>query len=115
MSRLKTTHDVFSAIGEPKRRIIIEQLILKEVTVNELVDIVKWSQSTVSKHLSVLKKVNIVSERKQGRFRYYRVQPDELRPIQEWIHQFEKYWGGTMDQLDNYLNQIQAKGVDSEH
>ena len=115
MSRLKTTHDVFSAIGEPKRRVIIEQLILKEVTVSELVDIVKWSQSTVSKHLSVLKKVNIVSERKEGRFRYYRVQPEELRPIQEWIHQFEKYWGGTMDQLDNYLSQIQVKDVDNEH
>lgn len=115
MSRLKTTHDVFSAIGEPRRRVIIEQLILKEVTVSELVDIVKWSQSTVSKHLSVLKKVNIVSERKEGRFRYYRVQPEELRPIQEWIHQFEKYWGSTMDQLDSYLTQIQVKGVDSEH
>jgi len=107
---MKTTHDVFSAIGEPKRRVIIEQLILKEVTVNELVDIVKWSQSTVSKHLSVLKKVNIVSERKEGRFRFYRVQPEELRPIQEWIHQFDKYWGSTMDQLDNYLHKIQVKG-----
>ena len=110
MPRLKTTHDVFSAIGEPKRRVLVEQLVLKEMTVNELVDIVKWSQPTVSKHLSVLKKVKIVSERKEGRFRYYRVQPEELRPIQEWMHQFEKYWGGAMDQLDNYLNQIQVKG-----
>lgn len=115
MSRLSTTHDVFSAIGEPKRRILIEQLIIKEMTVNELVKIVGWPQPTVSKHLSVLKKVNIVSERKDGRYRHYRVQPEELRPIQEWIHQFEKYWGGTMDQLDNYLKQIQVKGTDSEH
>ncbi|PHS69353.1 MAG: transcriptional regulator [Methylophaga sp.] len=115
MSRLKTTHDVFSAIGEPRRRVLIEQLVLKEMTVNELVDIVQWPQPTVSKHLSVLKKVNLVSERKEGRFRYYRIEPKELRPIQEWIHQFEKYWGSTMDQLDNYLNQIQMKGVDSEH
>lgn len=115
MSRLKTTHDLFSAIGEPKRRLLIEQLVIKEMTVNELVDIFDWSQPTVSKHLGVLKKVKIVSERKEGRFRYYRIQPDELRPIQEWIHQFEKYWGSTMDQLDNYLNQIQVKGIDSEH
>ena len=73
MSRLKTTHDVFSAIGEPKRRVLIEQLVIKEMTVNELVGIVEWSQPTVSKHLSVLRKVNIVSERKVGRFRYYRI------------------------------------------
>jgi len=115
MSRLKTTHDVFSAIGEPKRRLLIEQLVIKEMTVNELVNIVEWPQPTVSKHLGVLKKVNIVSERKSGRFRYYRVRSEELRPIQEWLHQFEKYWGGTMDQLDNYLHRIQRNEAGDEY
>ena len=110
MPRLKTTHDVFSAIGEPKRRVLIEQLVLEEMTVGELVDTLKWPQPTVSKHLGVLRKVNIVSERKVGRFRYYRIEPEELRPIQEWLHQFEKFWGGNMDQLDVYLKQIQKKG-----
>ena len=111
MSRIKTTHDVFSAIGEPKRRVLIEQLVLKEMTVNELVESVHWPQPTVSKHLGVLKKVNVVSERREGRFRFYRVRPEELRPIQEWLHQFEKYWGGTMDQLDSYLQKIQKDGA----
>lgn len=115
MSRIKTTHDVFSAIGEPRRRVLIEQLVLKEMTVNELVEVVEWSQPTVSKHLGVLKKVKLVSERREGRYRYYRVRPEELRPIQEWMHQFEKYWGGTMDQLDDYLYQIQSHGNDHEH
>ena len=115
MARLKTTNDVFSAIGEPKRRQLIEQLLIRELTVNELVQAVEWSQPTVSKHLGVLRKVNIVTERKEGKFRYYRVRPDELRPIQTWLHQFEKYWGGAMDQLDDYLDQIQSKGDSSEH
>lgn len=109
MARLKTTHDVFSAIGEPKRRVLIEQLVLKEMSVNELVDVVKWPQPVVSKHLSVLKQVRIVTERRQGRFRLYRIQPEELRPIQEWMHQFEKFWGGSMDQLDAYLNNLQER------
>ncbi len=115
MSRVKTTYDVFSAIGEPKRRVLIEKLVLKEMTVNELAELVEWPQPTVSKHLSVLKQVGLVAERKEGRFRVYSIQPDELRPIQEWMHQFEKYWGSTMDQLDTYLTQIQAKGSDNEH
>ena len=110
MARTKTTHDVFSAIGEPKRRILIEQLVLNEMTVNELVDIVQWPQPVVSKHLSVLKQVRIVSERRQGRYRLYRIQPEELRPLQEWMHQFEKYWGNTLDQLENYLTEIQVRG-----
>lgn len=115
MSRVKTTYDVFSAIGDPKRRALIEHLALKEMTVNELVSNVNWPQPMVSKHLSVLKTVGIVSERKEGRYRLYRVEPTELRPIQEWMHQFEKYWGGALDELDNYLTQIQVKGDESEH
>lgn len=105
---------MFSAIGEPRRRLLIEQLVLKEMTVNELVDLVEWPQPTVSKHLSVLRKVNVVSERREGRFRYYRVRAEELRPIQEWLHQFEKYWGGSMDQLDTYLKKIQQSGTGDE-
>ncbi len=114
MARLKTTHDVFSAIGEPKRRALIEKLVVEEMTVNDLVEAMSWPQPMVSKHLGVLKEVKLVKERKAGRYRFYRIQPQELRPIQEWIHQFEKYWGGTLDQLDSYLATIQIKANSDE-
>lgn len=114
MARAKTTFDVFSAIGEPKRRELLERLVVTAMTVNELVEATNWTQPMVSKHLRVLKEVRLVSERKVGRFRVYQVEPEELRPIQEWIHQFEKYWGGTLDQLDNYLKDIQSQGENHE-
>lgn len=114
MARVKTTYDVFSAIGDPKRRELIEHLVVHEMTVNELVKIVKWPQPTVSKHLSVLREVKLVSERKQGRYRYYRIEPEEMRPIHEWMHQFDKYWGNTMDQLENYLTKVQTSGENNE-
>ncbi|MEM7259699.1 MAG: metalloregulator ArsR/SmtB family transcription factor [Pseudomonadota bacterium] len=107
MPRAKTTLDVFSAIGEPKRRAIIEQLMLQSKSVNELVDAMDWPQPVVSKHLKVLKEVNLVSERKQGRHRYYSLQAEQLQPVHEWLHQFEKFWGGTMDQLERYLQTLQ--------
>jgi len=72
-------------------------------------NIVQWPQPVVSKHLSVLKQVRIVSEKKLGRHRLYRIQPEELRPIQEWMHQFEKYWGNSLEQLDRYLTKIQTR------
>lgn len=114
MARTRTTHDVFSAIGEPKRRALIEQLVIQPMSVNELVEVMQWPQPMVSKHLGVLKQVKLVAEQKQGRSRVYHIQPEELRPIQEWIHNFEKYWGNTLDQLDNYLNQIQNHGESNE-
>ena len=114
MARASTTSDVFSAIGEPKRRALLEQLVTQQMTVGDLADTMEWTQPTVSKHLKVLKDVNLVAETKVGRFHYYRVQPDELRPIQEWVHQFEKYWGGALDQLDSYLTDTQALGDSSD-
>ncbi len=88
MARTKTTHDVFSAIGEPKRRALIETLVMQPMTVSQLVDAMHWPQPVVSKHLGVLKAVHLVTAQKQGRHRVYRVCPEELKPLQEWIHQF---------------------------
>lgn len=107
MARTKTTYDVFSAIAEPKRRELIELLVVSEQTVGELTQATAWSQPMVSKHLGVLKQVGIVRERKDGRSRIYCIQPDQLKPIQEWMHQFEKYWGGALDQLEQYIEGIQ--------
>ncbi|MEM6747504.1 MAG: metalloregulator ArsR/SmtB family transcription factor [Pseudomonadota bacterium] len=110
MARLKTTNDVFNAIAEPKRRKLIELIAGREIAVGNLVDETRWPQPAVSKHLAVLREVGLVSERKEGRCRIYRIEPDKLRPIQEWIHQFEEYWGGTFDQLETYLDTVQRKG-----
>jgi len=55
-----------------------------------------------------------VSQRKVGRQRLYRVKADELRPIQIWVRQFEKYWNKQFDQLDIYLSELQNKGNSNE-
>ncbi len=109
MARTPTTYDPFNAIAEPKRRALIEALVDKELTVNETVELMGWNQPMVSKHLGVLKQVGLVSERKEGRYRVYRVNVARLKPIQEWVVQFEKYWGNSLDQLDSYLKKIQTK------
>ena len=114
MARTPTTYDPFNAIAEPKRRALIEALVNKELTVNQTVALMGWKQPMVSKHLGVLKQVGIVSERKQGRYRVYRVNASTLKPIKEWVIQFERYWGDSLNQLDSYLNTIQTKGKEDE-
>ena len=114
MPRALNTHDTFTAIAEPKRRELIEILIGKALSVNQVVDITQWNQPMVSKHLSVLKKVGLVSERKEGRKRVYTVNADQLKPIQIWVAQFEKHWNQQFDQLDSYLSNLQIKGTPDE-
>jgi DNA-binding transcriptional ArsR family regulator len=110
MPRTANTYDTFTAIAEPKRRELIEELIGNELSVSQIVNITNWSQPMVSKHLGVLKEAGLVSERKEGRHRFYRVNADELRPIQIWVRQFEKHWNKQFDQLDEYLSELQNRG-----
>jgi DNA-binding transcriptional ArsR family regulator len=114
MPRTINTYDTFTAIAEPKRRELIELIIGKELSVNEVVELTQWKQPMVSKHLRVLKEAQLVSERKEGRQRVYKVNADQLKPIQIWIAQFEKHWNKQFDQLDSYLTELQLKENNNE-
>jgi DNA-binding transcriptional ArsR family regulator len=99
MPRAATTTDVFNAIAEPRRREIIDFLAGHEQDVSKLVAALRISQSAVSKHLGVLRKVGIVSVNKHGRRRLYRLNPQELRPVHEWVKTFERFWINQLDRI----------------
>jgi DNA-binding transcriptional ArsR family regulator len=109
MARRPTTHDPFNAVAEPKRRQVLEALGAQELSVNEIVKKLGWNQPMVSKHLGVLKQVGLVSERRVGRQRMYRINAEQLRPIYEWVAPFERYWSESYDRLDEVLQEIQKK------
>lgn len=89
MSRARTTFDPFNAVAEPKRRQLLEILGADELAVNEIVARLGWTQPMVSKHLGVLKQVGLVTERRAGRLRLYRVNAENLKPIYDWVTPFE--------------------------
>jgi len=109
MPRQPTTHDPFNAIAEPRRRRLLEVLGTKELPVNEIVELVGWSQPTVSKHLGVLKQVGLVKERHEGRQRLYRVNAKPLKPIYDWVVPFQQYWSEKFERLDQVLQSMQEK------
>jgi DNA-binding transcriptional ArsR family regulator len=109
MARVRTTHDPFNAVAEPKRRQLIEALGTAELPVNELVDRLGWPQPMVSKHLAVLKKVGLVSERREGRRRLYRVNVAQLKPIYDWVSPFERFWSASYDRLDAVLEKMKKE------
>jgi DNA-binding transcriptional ArsR family regulator len=109
MARKPTTHDPFNAVAEPKRRKILEVLGTEELSVNEIVERLAWAQPTVSKHLGVLKQVGLVSERRVGRQRMYRVNAERLKPIFDWVKPFERIWSQRFDRLDEVLEEIRKR------
>ena len=100
MPRAATTADVFNAIAEPRRRRIIDVLAREGVrTVGDLVEALRLPQPTVSKHLSVLRQVGLVSVRKEGQHRLYRLNPREIKTVHDWTTTFERYWTNQLDRI----------------
>ena len=100
MARAATTSDVFNAIAEPRRRQIIELLARGgEHGVGELAGELRIPQPAVSKHLRVLRQVRLVSVNRRGRRRVYRVNAQELKPVHDWVKNFERFWTQQLSRI----------------
>jgi len=100
MPRAATTTDVFNAIGEPRRREIIDVLVGGRAhAVGELVKTLRMPQPAVSKHLGVLRKVGIVSVSQHGQRRLYRLNAEELKPVHDWVKTYERFWTHQLDRI----------------
>jgi DNA-binding transcriptional ArsR family regulator len=84
--------DVFLAIAHPVRRDLLDLLADGELPVNQLAAPFQMSRPAISQHLSILLEVGLVSERKVGRERLYRVNPAPLREVGEWLRSYERAW-----------------------
>ena len=109
MARASTTSDVFNAVAEESRRNLLNALADGEATVSELVDRLGESQPLVSKHLRVLREVELVVAREAGRHHYYRINGQALKPMYDWINGFEHLWNARLDRLEDVLDELQAK------
>jgi DNA-binding transcriptional ArsR family regulator len=110
VARSSTTSDVFNAIGDGRRREVLDALIAGEKAVGEIVSGLSMSQPQVSKHLRVLSEVGLVTCRAEGRRRLYRLEPARLRPLREWLAAYEQAWNARMDRVDDYLRELQRQG-----
>lgn len=100
MARAATTTDVFNAIAEPRRRQLIDLLFDgRDHAVNDMVAALQLPQPAVSKHLGVLRKVGIVKVTKQGQLRLYRLDPVQLKPVHDWVRQYERFWTHQLGRL----------------
>lgn len=106
--------DAFNAIAEPSRRRLLDALGAGEATVGELVDRLGLTQPQVSKHLGVLRAVDVVSVRVDGRRRWYRVNGPALKPIHDWVGRFERTWNVSLDRLDDLLTEMQANDQEED-
>jgi DNA-binding transcriptional ArsR family regulator len=113
MARASTTSDVFNAVADVHRRDILDVLVTGEKAVGAIVNDLSMSQPQVSKHLRVLNEVGLVRCRAEGRRRLYRLAPEHLRPLHDWVGKYERAINDRLDRIEDYLEELQRQGEDS--
>jgi DNA-binding transcriptional ArsR family regulator len=109
MARADTTAVAFNAVAEPRRREILDLLARGERPVNELVERLGVAQPQVSKHLRVLRAVGLVVAREEGRQRMYRLNGKPLKPIHDWVKNYERTWTERFEALDGLLDELKGE------
>jgi DNA-binding transcriptional ArsR family regulator len=82
--------DPFDALGDANRRSIVEQLRTGDRSVQELADALPISRPAVSRHLRLLKRAGLVTDRAEGTRRLYRLHDDGIEAVREYL---EAVWG----------------------
>jgi DNA-binding transcriptional ArsR family regulator len=95
---------VFTVLAEPNRRRILDLLRAAERPVGELAEGLDLSQPAVSKHLRVLREAGLVDVRVDAQRRLYRVQPESLRAVEEWLAPYRRMWVAGLDDLERHLD-----------
>ena len=107
----ETLDRVFAALADPTRRRILTRLASGEATVTELAEPFRISQPAVSKHLKVLERAGLIARGRDAQRRPSRLQARTLDDVSQWVEELRRTWEGRLDQLGDYLQELQEKGA----
>lgn len=93
---------VFLAAAHPIRRRIIEILLDGSLTINELAGRFSVTRQSVSKHLEILKRVEVIDTNYTGRECKVTLKPQSLQSIDEWLKKYRKYWKTRLYSLKRF-------------
>lgn len=103
---IKNVETVFEIIAEPNRRAILSLLASSQLSVGEIERQLRMPQTTVSKHLRVLREAGFVESTVDAQRRLYRLRPEPLQEVDDWLAQFRRFWSAHIDALERHLDRM---------
>ena len=97
----------FAIVAEPNRRAILSLLASSERSVGEIERRLRMPQTSVSKHLRVLREACLVEPRVEAQRRVYRLRPEPLREMDDWLDPFRRLWSDHVDALERHLEHME--------
>jgi DNA-binding transcriptional ArsR family regulator len=103
---IKSVESVFEIIAEPNRRAILSLLVSSEQSVGEIERQLRMTQPMVSKHLRVLRDAGFVEATVDAQRRLYRLRPEPLQEVDDWLAPFRRFWSAHLDALERHLDRM---------
>jgi DNA-binding transcriptional ArsR family regulator len=97
---------VFEIIAEPNRRAILSLLVSSQQSVGDIERRLRMPQPTVSKHLRVLREAGFVESTVDAQRRLYRLKPEPLQEVDDWLAPFRRFWSAHVDALERHLDRM---------
>lgn len=109
MTPAESSPDVFQAIADPTRRRILAVVADKEMSIAAIAECFPLSRTAINKHLHILAESGLVTKNKVGRETRYKLRPDPLFELDQWLSFFEKYWSHKLSALAEYVESDDAE------
>lgn len=100
----------FGALADPTRRAILARLAKGEASVTQLARPFDMTMPAISKHLKVLERAGLIARGREQQWRPARLQAGPLKEVAEWSEGYRQFWEESYDRLDEYLEELQARG-----
>lgn len=102
-------HDVFQAIADPTRRQMLHLLSIEDMSIAQIAESFPISRTAVNKHLHILADAGLVRSQKIGREMRYKIQPEPLTVVKEWLAYFDLYWDNKLSLLKRFVENSQEE------
>ena len=101
--------DTFQAIADPTRREILSMIAYRSLNVNSVAENFEVSRTAIYKHIKILTQCGLVVMKQEGRERFCEAHMEKLNEVSDWVDQYRKFWTARLDNLENYLTELQKK------
>src|SRR5579863_8186642 len=108
-SATRRSEATFQALADPTRRAVLDLLRRGSQPAGRIASAFPVSRPAISKHLRILRRAHLVEQRREGRHRFYQLNPDPLRAVDSWLEQYRRFWSTSLSNLNTFVEAEYAK------
>jgi DNA-binding transcriptional ArsR family regulator len=105
----------FNALADPTRRAVLDLLRAGTRPAGEIARAFPISRPAISKHLKILRRAHLVDEHRQGRHRFYQLNPEPLKTVDQWLDEYRRFWSANLESLKSFVESEYQKEISASN